>query len=71
MRYIVNISLPEMMVREVNVAVKKGAYSSKSEFFRDLFRDWKEQQLLKELEQSRADIKNKKGKVLKSLKNLR
>lgn len=71
MRYIVNISLPESMVKEVNVAVKNGAYATKSEFFRDIFRDWKEQQLLKELEQSRMDIKNKKGRVLKSLKDLR
>jgi len=71
MRYIVNISLPESMVKEVNVAVKKGPYATKSEFFRDLFRDWKERQLLKELEQSRVAIKNKKGRVLKSLKDLR
>jgi len=71
MRYVVNISLPESMVKEVNVAVKKGSYATKSEFFRDLLRDWKERQLLKELEQSRKAIKNKKGRVLSSLKDLR
>lgn len=71
MRYIVNISLPESMAKEVNVAVKNGPYATKSEFFRDLLRDWKERELLKGLQQSRKDIKNKKGRVLKSLKDMR
>lgn len=71
MRYVINISLPESMVREVNVAVKKGGYASKSEFIRDLLRSWKEDQLFKELRKSQAEFKQGKGKLLKSLRDLR
>lgn len=71
MRSIVNISLPVELDKEVSIAVKKGGYATKSEFFRDLLRDWKERQLLKELEQSRKEFKNKKGRVLRSLRDLR
>ncbi len=71
MRSIVNISLPTDLKNEVSTAVKMGGYATTSEFFRELLRDWKQKQLRLELEQSRKDIKNKKGKVLKSLKSLR
>jgi Arc/MetJ-type ribon-helix-helix transcriptional regulator len=71
MRSILNISLPQDLKREVEIAVKQGGYSTKSEFFRDLLREWKEKQALKELEQSRKDFKKSKGKVLKSLRDLR
>ncbi len=40
MRKVVNISLPEQLHNEVERAVKNGHYSSKSEFFRDLLRQW-------------------------------
>jgi putative addiction module CopG family antidote len=71
MRNIVNISLPEELNREVEKAVKKGHYASKSEFFRNLIRLWKEEQLLQELRESQREIAAGKGKVLRSLKNLR
>ncbi len=71
MREIINISLPPQMAKTVKIAVKSGDYSSVSEFFRDLLRDWQENKLLKELNASRAEIAAGKGKVLKSLKELR
>ena len=37
MRKIVNISLSEGLVLEVEKAMKTGEYASKSEFFRELF----------------------------------
>jgi len=71
MRQVLNLSLPPLMVKTVKNAVKTGSYSSTSEFFRELLRDWQENQLLKELNKSRLEIAAGKGKVLKSLKNLR
>jgi len=71
MREIINISLPASMVSTVKKAVKKGEYSSTSEFFRHLLRQWQEEQLLKEINNSRKAIKMGKGKVLNSLKSLR
>lgn len=71
MREIMNISLPPTMARMVKTTVKTGSYSSISEFFRDLLRDWQEGKFLKELNESRLEIAAGKGRVLKSLKNLR
>ncbi len=41
MRKVINISLPEDLYNEVDREVKKGRYSTKSEFFRDLLRNRK------------------------------
>lgn len=71
MRAVINISLPSTMVKTVKTAVKSGSYSSTSEFFRDLLRDWQEGKLLSELNESRMEIASGKGKVLRSLKDLR
>ena len=71
MRAIINISLPASMAKAVKNAVKTGFYSSTSEFFRDLLRDWQKGKLLTELNESRLEIAAGKGKVLKSLKDLR
>ncbi len=71
MRNIVNISLPKELNKEVERAVKSGRYASKSEFFRDLIRLWKEEQLLWELRKSQKEIATGKGKILRSLKDLR
>ena len=71
MREIINISLPSTMVKTVKNAVKEGDYISTSEFFRDLLRNWQSNKLLSELNKSREEIKAGKGKVLKSLKDLR
>lgn len=71
MRNIVNISLPEKMVKAVEDSVKREHFSSKSEFFRMLLRLWMEGKLAEDLEESRKELVGGKGRLLKSLKDLR
>lgn len=71
MRTVLNISLPEEMSEDIKRAVKKYNFGTTSEFFRDLFRRWKEEDILKELGLARKEIERGKGKALKSLKDLR
>ncbi len=71
MRNIINISLPEKLVEAVEENVKKGNFSTKSEFFRMLIRLWMEGRLVEELEGSRNELRRGRGKLLKSLKDLR
>ena len=71
MRAVINISLPQQMVNIINENVKSGRFASKSEFLRHLIREWQDNKLLKELEQSRLEFVRGKTKVLKSLKDLR
>lgn len=71
MRSIINISLPATMVKTVKKEIKTGSYSSTSEFFRYLLREWQAGKLVLELNESRQEISLGKGKVLKSLKALR
>ncbi|MFH1565353.1 MAG: ribbon-helix-helix domain-containing protein [bacterium] len=71
MREVINISLPSPMAKTVKTAVKQRGYISTSEFFRDLLRDWQAGKLLNELNESQEEIRLGKGKVLKSLKDLR
>ncbi len=71
MRDILNISFPKSMTEEVKKAVRSGHYSSTSEFIRAVVRDWMEGKLLVDLEKSKKEIKSGKGKVLRSLKDLR
>lgn len=71
MREIINISLPSALAKAVKSAVKTGSYSSTSEFFRYLLREWQEGKLLNELNESRREIASSRGKILKSLKTLR
>ena len=71
MRAVINISLPQQMVNIIDESVKSGKFASKSEFFRPLIREWNDNKLLRELEQSRLEFASGKAKVLKSLKSLR
>ena len=71
MRTIVNISLPTQLNSVVESELALGNYASKSEFFRTLLRNWMEGRITKELEESRRELKMGKGKVLKSLSDLR
>lgn len=71
MRKIINISLPSELNKEVEKAVKSGNYATKSEFFRDLLRLWKEEQLLQELRESQREVVSGKSKKLRSLRDLR
>ena len=71
MRNIINISLSPKLVEEVKKNVERGHYASKSEFFRMLLRLWMEGKLAQDLEVSRNELRRGKGKLLKSLKDLR
>jgi len=71
MRNVINISLPTNMTKKVNEGVKRGNFASKSEFFRMLIRLWEEGKLADELEESRSELRAGKGKLLRSLKELR
>jgi len=66
MRQVINISLPEELNSAVEGMVKKGRYSTKSEFLRDLIRERiAEEDILARVERSRREIRAGKGKVLK------
>jgi len=71
MRNIVNISLPEKMVKVIKKEVKAEGYASVSEFFRYLIREWNTNKLAEDLKKDRLKFEAGKGKVLKSLKDLR
>jgi len=72
MRKIINISFSEKLALELEKRVKRGRYSSKSEYFRDLFREkLEEEDLIKNVRISQEEIRRGKGKVLRSLKDLR
>ena len=71
MRQVINISLPLPLSTVVNDEVKSGRFATKSEFFRNLLRLWLEGKLVYELGESRKELKAGKGKLLKSLKDLR
>ena len=71
MREVINISLPKELNRAVEETIKKGNYSTKSEFFRELLRLWLEGKILRELAESKKELALGKGKLLKSLKELR
>ncbi len=71
MREVVNISLPKELKRTVEDLVRSGKYSTKSEFFRDLLRMWMEGKIIRELAESRKELVSGKGKLLRSLKDLR
>ncbi|HEC32920.1 MAG TPA: type II toxin-antitoxin system ParD family antitoxin, partial [Candidatus Kaiserbacteria bacterium] len=69
MRNIINISMPNEMVKVIKKEVKRGQYASTSEFFRGLVRSWQEEKLLIDLKESQSEIRKGKGKVLHSLKD--
>ncbi|NOY35424.1 MAG: ribbon-helix-helix protein, CopG family [bacterium] len=71
MRSVINISLPKSMAREVEKEVKTGKFASKSEFFRSLLRLWEEEKLLRAIRESEREFAQGKGKVLRSLRDLR
>lgn len=68
MRNIINISLPPELNKKVQEEVKAGDYASVSEFFRQLLRT---HNLAKELKATKREFEDGKGKVLRSLKDLR
>ncbi|NQU82493.1 MAG: ribbon-helix-helix protein, CopG family [Parcubacteria group bacterium] len=71
MREVINLSFPKAMAKSVDEIVRKENYATRSEFFRDLFRMWIEGRIINELAESRRELASSKGKVLKTLKDLR
>ena len=71
MRNIVNISLPDSMVKIIKKNVKEGGYASTSEFIRHLIRLWNTKKLGNELKNDRKLFDAGEGIELKSLKDLR
>ncbi|MBI2450441.1 MAG: ribbon-helix-helix protein, CopG family [Candidatus Nealsonbacteria bacterium] len=72
MRTIINISLPEMLNREIEKAMRRGRYSTKSEFLRELVREkLEEEDIAAQIKKSEAEFRAGKGKILHSLKDLR
>lgn len=71
MRSVINISLPTNLANVVDDIVDSGNYASKSEFFRTLLRSFMEEKMLYELRKSQKELKSGKGRLLKSLKDLR
>lgn len=71
MRNIVNISVPAEMANDIKREVKRGKFASTSEFMRHLIRLWNTELLMRTVEKSRAEIATGKGKILRSLKDLR
>ena len=72
MRTIINISLPEQLDREIERAMKAGRYSTKSEFLREIIREkLEEEDILAQIRKSETEFRAGKGKVLRSLKDLR
>lgn len=71
MRNILNISLPNKLAAFARREAKERNYASVSEFIRSLLRQYEETRILAELRQSQADARAGKGKVLRSLKDLR
>jgi len=71
MRNIINISVPEILKKEIEREVKVGGYASTSEFFRAVMRERKENSILRDVEESRREFASGKGRILRSLKDLR
>lgn len=70
MRNIINISLPQNLTRQVEVAVKEKDFASKSEFFRYLLREWMSGKLAQDLKTGRKEYREGKAKKLNSMKDL-
>ena len=71
MRKVINISLSKELAIDLEKAIKKGKYSSKSEFLRELIREkLKEDDLVRRVRISQREIAQGKGKILRSLEDL-
>lgn len=73
MRNIINLSIPEDMNNYIKQEIKENNYTSVSEFFRKLVRDYKEKKLLKELREDQEEFRKNPNlnSHIKSLKDLR
>ena len=70
MRKVMNVSLPETMLKTLKKDVKAGGFASNSEFVRHLIRLWNQEKLGKELTADKKEFEAGKGIELKSLEDL-
>jgi len=70
MRATLNISMPVMLKKRVGQLVKEYGYASVSELFRDAFRVWERERLIRDLKEGQREARNGKYKKLRSLKDL-
>lgn len=71
MRNIINISLPDSMVKTIRKDVERGGFASTSEFIRHLIRLWNTKQLGNELKNDRKLFEAGEGMELGSLRDMR
>lgn len=71
MRTIINISVPKETAQEAKRAARADGFASVSEYFRHLLREEKRRKLAVELEAQTRQFKQGKGKLLRSLRDLR
>lgn len=71
MRAIVNISVPKKIAEEVKLAAREDGFASVSEYFRYLHREEVRRKLAEELRAQTRAFKQGKGKILRSLRDLR
>ena len=72
MRNIINISLPLKLNQIVDRLTKRGNYATKSEFLRELIRERvAEEDIVVQVKKSEAEFRAGKGRILRSLKDLR
>lgn len=62
--------MPVELKKKVDRGVKAGNYASVSELFRDAFRAWENENLIRELKESQAAARRGEYKILRSLKDL-
>ena len=67
----ISISLPESLDKTVDKEVLHGSFESKSIFFQTLVKLWMENKLSHELHESKEELIEGKGTLLRSLKDLR
>lgn len=70
MRSVINISVPEALAAQVRKEVRKGNFSSTSEFFRHLWRLYQTEKIARDVRVSRRQFAEGKGRALKSLRDL-
>jgi len=71
MRQVMSISLPPEVVEEIKNAAREEHCATPSEFIRHLMRLWRTDALCRDIEVSEREFAEGKGKILKSLKDLR
>ncbi|OIO46833.1 MAG: hypothetical protein COY09_00165 [Candidatus Portnoybacteria bacterium CG_4_10_14_0_2_um_filter_39_11] len=71
MRQIINISITQDLAKSVEQLMQSDGYATKSELFRDLLRMRLGKGIYQELQASRQELAIGKGKVLRTLKDLR